>query len=117
MAEPGYTKLIVWQKADEFAYQIYLKTRSFPKEERYGLTSQLRRSALSIPVNIVEGYTRFSKKEFKRFLTISLGSLTETEYLLEFSKRLNLFTENDYEELRGLRQEVGNLLWKFYLKI
>jgi four helix bundle protein len=54
MAEKGYKKLIVWQKADELAYQVYLVTKSFPKEEIYGITSQLRRAALSVPINIVE---------------------------------------------------------------
>jgi four helix bundle protein len=117
MGEAGYKNLIVWQKADRLAYSIYLKTKEFPKKEIYGLTSQLRRSALSIPVNIVEGYAREGKNELKHFLSIALGSLAETEYLLEFSYRLGYFEECDYQELKDLRQEVGNLLWKFFKSI
>ena len=63
--EKGYKKLLVWQRADELAYQIYLATKQFPTDELYGITSQLRRSALSIPTNIVEGTGRQGKKELK----------------------------------------------------
>lgn len=117
MGKAGYKNLIVWQKADQLVYYVYLKTKDFPQEEKYSLTSQLRRAALSIPINIVEGYARYSKKELKHFLNIALGSLAETEYLLELSNRLGYFKEGDYQELQNLRQEVGNLLWKFYQSI
>jgi four helix bundle protein len=117
MGEVGYKKLIVWQKADELAREVYIKTKSFPKEEMYGITSQLRRAALSIPINIVEGYARQSKKEFKNFLSIALGSLAETEYIIGFSKHLGYLAECDYSKLKEIRQEVGNLLWKFYQSI
>ena len=62
MSEAGYKKLLVWQKADELAYQVYLETKKFPKEEIYGITSQLRRAALSIPTNLVEGRGRRRKE-------------------------------------------------------
>ena len=65
MGEYGYKKLLVWQKADELAYQIYLETKLFPKEETYGIIFQLRRAALSVPINIVEGSSRQGKKELK----------------------------------------------------
>jgi four helix bundle protein len=117
MEEVGYKKLIVWQKADELGYRIYLATRNFPKEEMYGITSQLRRAALSVPTNIVEGYGRQSKGELKRFLNIALGSIAETEYLLDFSLRLKYLSKENHNELRSLRQEVGGLLWKFYRSI
>ena len=113
MGEAGYKKLIVWEKADRLAKEIYIRTRSFPREELYGLTSQIRRAGLSVPTNIVEGYARKSKKEFQQFLNISLGSLAETEYLLKFAFDLNFFDQSDYDSLEGLRQEVGNLLWRF----
>lgn len=112
--EKGYKKLIVWQKADELAYQIYVETKNFPKEEVYGITSQLRRAAISIPTNIVEGVGRQGRNETKQFSNIALGSLAETEYLLEFSLRLKYFNNDSYERLESLRQEVGALLWKFY---
>ena len=110
----GYNKLTVWKKADELVYQIYLITKNFPKEEIYGLTSQLRRAALSIPTNIVEGYGRQSKKELKHFVNIALGSLAETKYLLYFSERLGYAQAVQYNKLNGLAEEVGRLLWKFY---
>ncbi|MCL0042600.1 four helix bundle protein [Thermodesulfovibrionales bacterium] len=114
MDEKGYKKLIVWQKADELAYQVYLAAKNFPKEEIYGITSQLRRSALSIPLNIVEGYGRQGKKELRQFINVALGSLAETEYLIDFSLKLRYFDQEDHKRLQGLRQEVGNLLWKVY---
>ena len=117
MGEAGYRKLIVWKKADELAYQVYLETKKFPKEEIYGITSQLRRAALSIPTNLVEGTGRQGRKELKRFINIALGSLAETEYLLDFSLRLGYFPVELHKRLQDLRQEVGNLLWKFYLSL
>lgn len=107
-----YRNLVVWQKADELAFQIYKLTEGFPASEKYGLTSQIRRAALSIPTNIVEGYGRKSQKELSRFLDISLGSLAELEYLLDFSKRLN-YIRQDSMEIAGLLEEVGRLLWAF----
>lgn len=117
MGIAGYKKLIVWQKADELAYQVYLETKSFPREEIYGITSQLRRAALSVPTNLVEGIGRQGKNELKQFLNIALGSTAETEYLLDFSLKLGYFSKETHEKLQGLRQEVGNLLWKFYKSI
>ncbi|MDD3296882.1 MAG: four helix bundle protein [Candidatus Omnitrophica bacterium] len=117
MAEKGYRKLIVWQKANELAYAIYIITKDFPKDEVYGVTSQLRRSALSVPTNIVEGYGRQGKGELRQFANIALGSLAETEYLLDFSLKLGYFSQENHNKLQGLRQEVGNLLWKFYKNI
>ena len=110
--ENGYRKLIVWQKADELAHQIYSATRSLPKEETYGLTSQVRRAALSVPTNIVEGYGRQGKKELKHFINIALGSLAETEYLLDFMLKLTYIDIERHKKLQDLRQEVGNLLWR-----
>lgn len=117
MGEAGYKKLIVWKKADDLAYQIYLETKKFPKEEIYGITSQLRRAGVSIPTNIVEGTGRQGKRELRQFINIALGSIAETEYLLDFSLRLGYFSQNVHKRLQGLRQEVGNLLWKFYLNL
>ena len=110
----GYKKLILWQKADDFAYQVYLETKNFPKEENYGVTSQLRRAAISIPTNLVEGSGRQSKNEFKQFANIALGSLAEAEYLLEFCLRIGYLNQEGYHKLELLRKEVGGLLWNFY---
>lgn len=108
----NYKNLVVWQKSDELALRVYELTNNFPKQELFGLTSQLRRAALSIPTNIVEGYNRKSKKEMHRFIDIALGSLAEIEYLIEFSKKLG-YIKLDTSELEILISEVGKLLWKF----
>jgi four helix bundle protein len=108
----GYKKLIVWQKADELAKKIYKITNKFPSNELYGIISQLKRASLSVPLNIVEGYARASKNEFRQFLKIALGSLAETGYLLEFSYEQGFLLNKDFEELMMLRDQCGQLLWK-----
>lgn len=108
----GYQKLISWQLADEFAWEVYKLTYTFPKEELYGLTSQLRRAVLSVPLNIVEGHARNSKREFKRFLKIALGSLAEVDYILQFAFRCNYLEEADHLHLSKLRASCGKVLWK-----
>ena len=80
------------------------------------LTSQIRRAALSIPTNIVEGYARRSKKELIQFINIALGSLAETEYLIDFSMRLGYYKPKD-NNIQNLIEEVGKLLWSFYRSI
>jgi four helix bundle protein len=111
-----YKNLIVFQKADELALKIYSLTADFPKSEVFGITSQLRRAALSVPTNIVEGYARKSKKELAQFINIALGSLAETEYLLDFAKRLG-YSKSEGSEIEVLITEVGKLLWGFYRSI
>lgn len=111
----GYKNLIAWQNADQLAHKVYDITLMFPKDEIFGLTSQLRRAVLSVPLNIVEGYARNSKNEFHRFLSISLGSLAEVEYLLDFAAKRRYLKENDYQELIQLKEELGQLLWKLYI--
>lgn len=107
-----YKNLIVWQKANLLALKVYKLTEDFSKKETFGITSQLRRSALSVPTNIVEGYGRKSKTELSRFIDISLGSFAETEYLIEFSKELG-YIKTDTAEIENLVDEVGKLLWSF----
>jgi four helix bundle protein len=117
MSGPKYKELLVWQKAHELAKAIYIATKEFPKEESYGLTSQLRRAALSVPTNIVEGMGRGSTGEMRQFTNIALGSLAEVEYLLEFCFEIGYFTGQEYEKLAAIRKETGALLWKFYQKV
>ena len=81
------------------------------------MISQLRRAAISIPTNIVEGYARKGDKELARFINIAIGSLAEVEYLLEFSKKLEYLNEENYTRIATLREHVGKLLWSFYKKI
>jgi four helix bundle protein len=114
MAQERWEKLEVWRQADEMAYQVYMKTKEFPKEEIYGLTSQLRRSALSVPTNIVEGYSRKGDRELARFLNVSLGSLAESKYLIYFSHRLTYLGDKEYLALKSGYDKLGKNLWKFY---
>ena len=81
-----YEQLIVWQRSDEFLKLIYKTTVRFPSDEKFGVTSQLRRAALSIVLNIVEGQALGSNKDFRRFLIIARASLAECTYLLDFAK-------------------------------
>lgn len=106
----GYGRLIVWQEAHKLVMLVYKQTKLFPKDELFGLTSQLRRAAVSIPANIVEGYARSSRKEFLQFLFISQGSLAEVEYYLLLSRELGYLTQETFEELEAKRKPVGNLL-------
>ena len=89
-------KLEVWKKAHDLTLSIYLLTKNFPKEELFGLTSQIRRSAASVPTNIVEGQARQHAKEFKQFLYIAKGSLAETHYHLFLAKSLAYLNEETY---------------------
>lgn len=114
MTEKAYKKLFAWQRADELAFQIYIATRSFPKEELFGICSQLRRAAVSVPANIVESNGRQNRKERKHFFNIALGSLAETEYFLDLCSRLGYINPAQYETLEALRNETGRLLWRLY---
>src|SRR4029079_12676811 len=97
-----YTKIEAWRLADDLTVAVYECTRSFPREEIYGLTSQLRRAAYSVPANIVEGASRESKKDYLHFLYIARGSLSETQYFIHLAGRLTIFS---YIELRSLTRE------------
>jgi four helix bundle protein len=90
-----FTELIFWQKAHQFVLDVYKATKSFPKEELFGLTSQLRRAAGSIPANIAEGYKKKSKADKLRFLNISEASLEETKYHLILSNDLGYFASSE----------------------
>ena len=99
-----------WQYADDLAVLVYFKTRSFPKEELYGITSQLRRAVVSVPTNIAEGASREHKKEYLNFLYIARGSIAETEYLLHLANHLKYLQKDDYKELEELRKETAKTL-------
>ncbi len=109
----SYRKLIVWQKADELAFQVYTVTKSFPHDELFGLTSQMRRAAVSVPANIVEGYARTSKKGKIQFYNIASASLSELEYYIDFCLRLGYLSAVEHQKLANLRDDVGRLLYGF----
>lgn len=91
-----HTKLRAFEITDELAILIYQITAKFPREELYGLTSQMRRAAVSVPSNIVEGCARDTQADYQRFLTMAFGSLRELHYQLSLSKRLGFLSDQDY---------------------
>jgi len=105
-----YKDLIVWQKGIELVLAIYELTEKFPKTEVYGLTSQIRRSAVSIPSNIAEGKLRGFEKESRHFFLISFGSGGELETQIEISKRLKDTKMLDYSKIDSLLSEVMKML-------
>ncbi|OGI85662.1 hypothetical protein A3A01_01790 [Candidatus Nomurabacteria bacterium RIFCSPLOWO2_01_FULL_39_17] len=107
-----YKDLTVWQKSIELVTEIYELTKKFPKEEIYGLTSQIRRAAISIPSNIAEGKMRGGNIEFRRFLLIAFASGAELETQLIISKRLSQSAKLDYNRVDCLLEEVMKILNK-----
>jgi four helix bundle protein len=105
-----FRKLTVWEKSHRLTLEIYKATVSFLKEELYGITSQLRRSATSIPTNIAEGCGRGSDSDFKRFLQIAFGSASETEYLLLLATDLNYLEADKTGSLKGGIEEIKKIL-------
>ena len=112
MKVESYENLVVWQKAIDLVASIYDLTKKFPKDEMFGLVSQMKRSAVSIPSNIAEGSRRGSKKDFRHFLINSFGSGAELETQLKIGKRLKFADENDYINSEGLLNEVMRMLNK-----
>ena len=115
--ESGYKKLIVWQKSVNLSLIIYKLTKSFSKEEIYGLTSQMRRCAVSIPSNIAEGSERRTSGEFKQFLGMAKGSAAELETQLFISRELGYIKKDQYDEIYNLIQEVLKMLGTLMQKI
>jgi four helix bundle protein len=110
MPVQSYRQLIVWQKAMDFVAEVYRVTRTFPREEVYGVTSQLRRAAVSIPSNIAEGQGRQTTGEFRQFLGHARGSLLETETQILLSERPEYLDHKTAEMLLGQAAEVGRIL-------
>jgi four helix bundle protein len=102
--------LIAWQKAMNLVTSIYKASKTFPKEELYGLTSQLRRAAVSIPANIAEGQGRRSKPEFRQFLGHARGSLLEVDTRLEIALRLEYLNLKEHSQLHEQLNEVGRII-------
>ena len=106
-----FRKIKAWKYADDLAVLVYTKTKDFPKDEIYGIISQLRRAVVSVAANIVEGANREHKKEYLQFLYIARASLAETEYLLHLSNRLGYLQDESYEEIDSLREETSKTLF------
>lgn len=105
-----FKKLIVWQKGIELSVSVYHLVKSLPEYERYGLSSQMTRCAVSIPANIAEGSSRDSTKEYKRYLEIALGSAFELETFLTILLRINTIDERQLDELVELNREEQKML-------
>src|SRR5437868_11910778 len=119
-----YTKIEAWRLADDLTVALYERTRSFPRDEIYGLTSQMRRAAYSVPANIVEGSSRESKKDYLHFLYIARGSLSEAQYFVHLARRLGYLSSEEADKLHlqtkltfgclhGLIQAVEKEVGKF----
>ena len=101
-----YTKIEAWRLADDLTVMIYERTKEFPREELYGLTSQIRRAASSVPANIVEGSARETQRDYLRFLHIARGSLAEAQYFVHLAKRLNFLNEEVGTHLHQQTKQV-----------
>lgn len=106
----GYHKLLVWQRARELVKLVYQQTDVLPKNEEFGLKSQIRRAAVSVVLNIVEGHRRSSRKEFLYFLNIATGSLVEVEACLELCTDLQFLSNEAFDEIENKRGEVAYLI-------
>ncbi len=105
-----FRKIRAWQLADDLTVVVYSATKKFPRDEMYGLVSQLRRATSSVAANIVEGANRASRKDYFHFLNIAWGSLAEAEYYLHLSKRLGYLSETEYGKLDTVRKETAATL-------
>lgn len=106
----SYRDLIVWNKSVALVTLIYIVLKKFPDEEKFGLVAQIKRSSVSIPSNIAEGYGRNYTKDYSRFLQIARGSLYEMQTQIEISKNLNFISETDVKEILNLALEIEKML-------
>ena len=109
----GYRKLQVYERSYKAGLAVYRMTERFPEEEKYGMSSQMRRAGVSIPLNIAEGYAkRSSQGEFKRFLQMAIGSANEMSVLIDFAKDLGYIPQEQYETAKAEYEEIGKMLNK-----
>ncbi|MDX8537113.1 MAG: four helix bundle protein [Mesorhizobium sp.] len=113
----SYKDLIVWQQAMDLAVATYSLTKAWPKEELYGLTSQIRRSATSIPANIAEGYGRDNTGSYQQFLRIAQGSLKELETHLQIAERIGLATRDEVRHMLSATEAIGKMLRQLIIKL
>ncbi len=108
----AYERLRAWSLGHELTLAIYRATEGWPPQERYGLTSQLRRAAVSIPTTLAEGSAKRGTREYRRFVDIALGAISEVAYLLRLAHDLGLLAPPDYATLDDLRKRTGGLIWR-----
>ncbi|MBI4499812.1 MAG: four helix bundle protein [Gemmatimonadetes bacterium] len=114
MSALPFQRLVAWQACHALTLAIYAATDRFPREERYGLTSQARRAAFSAEANIAEGSAKHGKRECRRFLDISIGSLSELACALLLSRDRGYLSEKDWARLERIRGRAGFLTWRLY---
>ena len=112
-----FRDLKVWEKAHKLVLEIYKITKEYPQEEKFGIISQLRRSASSVPTNIVEGFKRRSERDYGRFLNLADASLEETKYHIILSKDLGYLQEERFTEINKMCDEVGKMLYGLQKKV
>ena len=112
-----YQRFDAWKRCHELAVAVYKVTKDFPGYERFGLTSQLRRAALSAPTNIAEGACKRGKREFARYLNIAIGSQGELRYLLDFTREVGLLRSDDWESLNEMRERASIVTWQLCRKM
>lgn len=117
MNKPNYQKIKAWEKSKDLSLGIYKATAKFPKSEEFGLSSQMRRAAVSVPSNIAEGYMRNSTKDFRRFLSIALGSLAELETQIIIAKELSYLDDHNSKKLSTQAFEILKMLTVFRSKV
>jgi four helix bundle protein len=112
-----YERFRAWQACDALVVAVYRASERFPRSELYGLTSQARRAAFSAGANIAEGSAKSGGREFRRYLDIAIGSLSELSYTLQLCRKLDLLSEEQWVELDGLRTHASRLTWRLYAAV
>jgi four helix bundle protein len=113
----SFRELQVWQRSMQLTVAVYRMTQDFPREEVYGLTSQMRRSAISVPSNIAEGQGRLNAAEFRQFLGIARGSICELQTQLELARQLGMGKLKLIEEAEGLSHEIGKMIYALLVSL
>ncbi len=113
----SYRELLVWQRAIELSVALYKLTQDFPREEIYGLTSQLRRAGVSVASNVAEGYGRASKADYRNFLRMARGSVLEVQTQLVIARELGYGDSARITKAEGLSEEAGKMLWAMIQKL
>jgi four helix bundle protein len=113
----SYKDLLVWQRSIQLSLSIYQLTKTFPKEERYGLTSQIQRAGISVPSNIAEGYGRGTRKDYKQFLSIARGSTLEVQTQLFIANELGCCNSAALKQAQSLSEEVSKMLYSLIQKL
>ena len=109
-----YRRLDAWRACHELVLAVYKVTTKFPQSELYGLTSQTRRAAMSAPLNIAEGSAKRGPREFRRYLDIALGSLSELSYAIMLARDLDYLSDDEWKSIEALSDDAGKLTWCLY---